>query len=79
MAKKKSKKKLPAQQIKAAIQKRGPEGTFREWCKRHGFSGGNETCANYALRQYKKGKVSKDIMEKARTAKAFASMRKKKK
>ncbi|RLI83627.1 hypothetical protein DRP04_00950 [Archaeoglobales archaeon] len=79
MAKKKSKKKLPAQQIKAAIQKRGTEGTFREWCKRHGFSGGNAACANYALRQYKKGKVSKDIMEKARTAKAFASMRKKKK
>ena len=79
MAKKQSKKKLPAQQIKAAIKKRGTEGTFREWCKRHGFSGGNEACANYALRQYKKGKVSESIMKKARTAKALASMRKKKK
>ena len=79
MAKKKqSKKKLPAQQIKAAIKKRGTEGSFREWCQRHGFSGGNEACANYALRQYKKGKVSEAIMKKARTAKALASMRKKK-
>ena len=76
---KKSKKKLPAQQIKAAIKRRGTEGTFRAWCKRHGFSGGTEACADYALRQYKKGKVSAAIMKKARTAKALASMRKKKK
>jgi len=79
MAKKKSKKKLPAQQIKAAIKRRGTEGTFRAWCKPHGFSGGTEACADYALRLYKKGKVSASIMKKARTAKALASMRKKKK
>jgi len=77
MARKKSA--LPAQQIKRAIKRRGTEGTFRAWCRRHGFSGGTAACANYALKLYKQGKVSRSIMEKARTAKAFASMRRKKK
>jgi len=72
-------KKKPFQKIKAAIKARGTEGTFRAWCRRHGFSGGNEACARYALRQYKKGKVSASVMKKARTALAFASGRKKKK
>jgi len=71
--------KLPAQQIKKAIKRRGTEGTFRAWCKRHGFKGGTAACARYVLEQYKKGKVSEAIMKKARTALAFASMRKGKK
>ena len=70
---------LPAQQIKRAIKRRGTEGTFRAWCRRHGFSGGTAACANYALRLYKQGRVSASIMKKARTAKALASMRRKKK
>ncbi len=71
--------KLPAQQIKKAIERRGTEGTFRRWCKRHGFKGGTAACARYALELYKEGKVSEAIMKKARTALAFASMRKSKK
>jgi len=78
MARKK-KKQLPAQIIKRAIARRGTEGTFRAWCKRHGFKGGNVACARYALRLYRRGKVSSAIMEKARTALAFAAMRKGKK
>jgi len=69
--------KLPLQKIKKAIKRRGTEGSFRAWCKRHGFSKGGAACANYALRQYEKGKVSESIMKKARTALAFASARKK--
>jgi len=79
MARKKSRNGRPLQKIKEAIRRRGTEGTFRRWCKRHGFSGGTEACARYALNQYKKGKVSQAIMKKARTALAFASARKKKK
>ena len=71
-----ARKQLPAQQIKKAIEKRGTEGTFREWCIRHGFKGGTAACANYALRLYRQGKVSASIMKKARTALAFASARK---
>lgn len=78
MAKKKKTKK-PLQKIKRAIKRRGTEGRFRAWCRRHGFSGGTEACANYALSQYRKGKVSKAVMEEARAAKAFASARAKKK
>ena len=73
------KNKKPLQKIKRAIKKRGTEGSFRSWCKRHGFSGGTKACADYALRQYKRGKVSKAIMEKARGAEVFASARSKKK
>jgi len=76
MARKRSKK--PLQKIKKAIERRGTKGTFRAWCRKHGFSGGNEACARYALRQYKKGRVSASIMKKARTALAFAKARKSK-
>ncbi len=75
----KKKKTGPLQKIKKAIEKRGTAGTFRAWCQRHGFSGGTEACARYALRLYRQGKVSESIMKKARTALAFASARKKKK
>jgi len=77
MAKRKNSR--PAQKIKRAIKRRGTEGTFRRWCRRHGFSGGTEACARYALRLYRQGRVSSAIMKKARTALAYASMRKKRK
>ena len=77
MAKRKNSR--PLQKIKRAIKRRGTEGTFRRWCRRHGFSGGTEACARYALRLYRQGRVSSAIMKKARTALAFASARKKRK
>jgi len=71
----KSKRKI-AQKINRAIERRGTKGTFRKWCRQHGFSGGTAACARYALKLYRQGKVSRSVMKKARTALAFASMRK---
>jgi len=71
----KAKRKI-AQKINREIEKRGTKGSFRKWCRRHGFSGGTAACARYALKLYRRGKTSRSIMKKARTALAFASMRK---
>lgn len=74
MAKKKTRKPKKWMQAAAArMKKKGTEGSFTAWCKRHGFGGVNERCIAAAL---KKGGT---IAKKAAFAKAARSVRKKKK
>lgn len=61
------------QGVKEKIEERGTAGSFREWCRRRGFSKVTAECIADGLKS-----LNVAIRKKAGLAKAYATMRKRK-